>query len=204
MKSLEITEDDIKYFKHIHPDKSAITVQYRIELFNGLIERIKSSYFSSTMVAKEFYDTLTSDFKKVPKVTDEQVNKAVKCISMQLAVAGRIKNNYIKVADKEVVGLSIYTETGRKGDLYYALAETVEFIIVKHNIIPGIVQWAENEGYVMDKRFYPYVIPRSHVLEPDSQAKLYRKRDIESLLTGLKIKADISKIKYNQLVIQKR
>lgn len=204
MQSLEITEEDIRYYKSIHPDKSSITPIYRTELLQGLITRIKENYYTSPLPAKEFYDNLSSDFKKSVTLTDVQVSKALKCIAVQISITGRVKNNFIKVSDKDVVGLSIYTESGRKGDLYYALAETVDFCINKHKIVPGIVQWVTNEGYSLDEKFHSFVVPRSHVLETDSTIKVQRKKDIEALLNGLKTKSDLSKIKFNYLVIQKR
>jgi hypothetical protein len=195
---LKLNNEDIQFFKSIHPEKSSITNKYRNELFLGLKQHIYLNYYSSEMPSKEFYDFATSDFKQI-KPSDEQINIALKVIAVQITIAGRVKSKFLRVQDKDIVNLGIYTEIGRKGDLYYALAECVEDILDRFNIIPGIIQWVWNSGFDIDKRLWKYCIPRSHVLEDDAKSKKLRKTDVEVLLNCLSSKKDLTKVVFTKL-----
>jgi hypothetical protein len=199
---IEITNEDLNFFKTIHPEKSSITPEYREKLFLGLKNHIKINYHTSNLPAKEFYDRLTSDFKRI-EPTEQMEKAALKVLAIQVAIAGRVKNNFLRVQEKDCINLGLYTETGRKGDLYYALATTVEYCIDKLKVIPGIVQWIHNSGFDLPHEQWKLVVPRSHVLEENQGMKTQRKSDIEALLKALTNKADLTKINFHALKIVK-
>jgi hypothetical protein len=202
MSLLKITSEDLTYFRGLHPDKSSITLEYRQGLFKSLTEYVSNNIHKSDQPIKEFYEKLPTDFQKV-KPSDKLIDTALKMIAIQVSISGRIKIPFMKIDVKHVVGLSLYLETGKKGDVFYALADTVLYVVKELKQKPGIVQWIENSGFELQPRDWCEVIPRSHVLINDALEKAKKKADIELLIKSLNDAADLSKVYFSTFKINR-